>query len=149
MSGLADRNGRGKSCVKVAAVLIALAALAGCTGSERLGGSQPQAAAEPEPPPPPAPSQPPPVDLGGRWKLSAAAGGGCLMTLGDAAGAAQGTIAPAGGCPGNFFTSRKWTFERNMLIIHDHKGATLAQLSYAGGHFEGQDANGATLSLSR
>jgi hypothetical protein len=149
MNGLADRNGQGKSCLKVAAVLIALAALAGCTGSERLGGGQPQAAAEPEPPPPPAPSQPPPVDLGGRWKLSAAAGGGCLMTLGDAAGAAQGTIAPAGGCPGNFFTSRKWTFERNMLIIHDHKGATLAQLSYAGGHVEGQDANGATLSLSR
>ncbi|HEY2527364.1 MAG TPA: AprI/Inh family metalloprotease inhibitor [Xanthobacteraceae bacterium] len=71
------------------------------------------------------------------------------MTLGDTAGAAEGTIAPAGGCPGNFFTSRKWSFEHNMLILRDDKGAQLAQLSYAGGHFEGQDTNGATLSLSR
>ena len=63
-------------------------------------------------------------------------------------GATQGTIAPEGGCPGNFFTSRKWTFEHDALIIRDHKGQTLAQLSFTGGHFEGQDDKGGTLSLS-
>jgi hypothetical protein len=70
------------------------------------------------------------------------------MTLGSAPGAAQGTIAPEGGCPGNFFTSRKWTFEHDALIIRDHKGQPLAQLSFTGGHFEGQDDKGGTLSLS-
>jgi hypothetical protein len=70
------------------------------------------------------------------------------MTLGDAPGATQGTIAPEGGCPGNFFTSRKWTFEHDALIIRDHKSQPLAQLSFTGGHFEGQDDKGGTLSLS-
>jgi Protease inhibitor Inh len=71
------------------------------------------------------------------------------MTFGDAPGASQGTIAPAGGCPGNFFTSRKWTFEHDMLIVRDHKGEPLAQLAYTGGHFEGQATNGGTITLSR
>jgi hypothetical protein len=71
------------------------------------------------------------------------------MTLGDIAGAVEGTIAPAGGCPGNFFTSRKWTFEQGKLIIRDHKGEPLAQLSLAADHFEGQGANGTALTLSR
>jgi len=62
--------------------------------------------------------------------------------------ALQGTIAPEGGCPGNFFTSRKWTFEQGMLIIRDFKSQPLAKLSYAGDRFEGEDANG-KLTLSR
>ena len=70
------------------------------------------------------------------------------MMFGDAPGAAQGTIAPEGGCPGNFFTSRKWTFEHDNLIIRDHKGETLATLSFIGGHFEGQDNSGGTIMLS-
>ena len=61
---------------------------------------------------------------------------------------APGTIAPEGGCPGNFFTSRKWTYERSALIIRDHKGEVLAELAFAGGRFEGQ-GSGAALSLSR
>jgi hypothetical protein len=71
------------------------------------------------------------------------------MTFGASSGAAQGTIAPAGGCPGNFFTSRKWTFEHETLIIRDHKGEALAQLSFSNGHFEGQGKDGAALTLSR
>jgi hypothetical protein len=126
---------------KAAAALLVLAALAACASAPK-----------PEPPPvaaalPPTPT-PPPIDLAGRWRLTAAAGGACFMTLGDAPGASQGTIAPEGGCPGNFFTSRKWTFEHDALIIRDHKGQTLAQLSFTGGHFEGQDDKGGTLSLS-
>lgn len=74
------------------------------------------------------------------------------MTFGVAAGApanaAQGTIAPEGGCPGNFFTSRKWTFEDRALIIRDFKGQTLARLAYSGDHFQGEDASGA-LTLAR
>jgi hypothetical protein len=74
------------------------------------------------------------------------------MTFGVAAGAsasaAQGTIAPEGGCPGNFYTSRKWTFEDGALIIHDFKGQTLARLAYSGDHFQGEGATGA-LTLAR
>jgi hypothetical protein len=111
--------------------------------------------------------------MAGRWRLSASAGRSCLMNFADTpapAGASpppaaatdapppppvprpafalQGTIAPEGGCPGNFFTSRKWTFEHDALIIRDFKNQPLAQLSYSGDHFEAQDANG-KLTLSR
>jgi len=78
-----------------------------------------------------------------------ASGGACFMNFGNAPGSADGTIAPQGGCPGNFFTSRKWTFEHDMLIMRDHKGEPLAQLMYAGGHFDGHSTNGATISLTR
>jgi hypothetical protein len=72
------------------------------------------------------------------------------MNFGSAPGADQGTIAPEGGCPGKFFTSRKWTFERGALIIRDHKGEAMAQLSFSAGHFVGQaNGGGAELSLSR
>ena len=127
------------------AALILLGALTACTASPQPE-PPPSAPAIPAPPPPPTP---PPVDLGGKWKLSAAAGGSCVMTFGDAPGAVEGSIAPAGGCPSNFFTSRKWTFERNMLIIRDHKGEPLAQLSFSVDHFEGQAASGVALTLSR
>ena len=144
MSGFKSIAVWGGHGAKAAAALLVLATLAACASAPK-----------PEPPPvaaapPPAPSAPtpPPIDLAGRWRLTAAAGGACFMTLGDAPGAGQGTIAPEGGCPGNFFTSRKWTFEHDALIIRDHKGQTLAQLSFTGGHFEGQDDKGGTLSLS-
>ena len=71
------------------------------------------------------------------------------MTLGDTAGAAEGSVAPAGGCPGNFFTSRKWTYEHDLLIVRDHKDEPLARLSFLGGRFEGHEASGAALSLTR
>ena len=72
------------------------------------------------------------------------------MNFGSAPGADQGTIAPEGGCPGKFFTSRKWAFEHGALIIRDHKGEALAQLSFSGGRFAGQvSGGGAELSLSR
>ena len=71
------------------------------------------------------------------------------MTFGNAPGAVQGTIAPEGGCPGNFFTSRKWTFEHGALIIRDHKGQPLAQVSFSDGRFVGQATAGGEISLSR
>jgi len=81
--------------------------------------------------------------------MSVTSGGGCVMALGDTAGAAEGSVAPAGGCPGNFFTSRKWTFEHDKLIIRNHKGEVLAELSLANGRFEGKTTNGAAVSLAR
>ncbi len=35
-----------------------------------------------------------------------------------------------------------------MLIIRDHKGEPLAELSFADGRFEGKATNGATVSLA-
>jgi hypothetical protein len=142
MAGFRSIAAWGKHGAKAAAALLVLAALAACASAPKPE-PPPVAAA----PPPPAPT-PPPIDLAGRWRLTAAAGGACFMTFGSAPGAAQGTIAPEGGCPGNFFTSRKWAFEHDALIIRDHKGQPLAQLSFTGGHFEGQDDKGGTLSLS-
>jgi hypothetical protein len=144
MSDLTRARSLGWCGAQVAAALLVLATLTACASAPKLE-PPPVAAAPPPSPPPPTP---PPIDLAGRWRLTAAAGGACFMTLGDAPGATQGTIAPEGGCPGNFFTSRKWTFEHDALIIRDHKGQPLAQLSFTGGHFEGQDDKGGTLSLS-
>ncbi len=148
----------GAGGMKAAAAFLVLAGLAACSGGDILG-SRPEP--PPAPPPAPPPPTPPPIDLAGRWQLAAAAGGACFMNFGDAPGvpadpsnpeasdAVQGTIAPEGGCPGNFFTSRKWTFEHGMLIMRDFKGRPLAQLSYSGDHFEGQEANGGALTLSK
>ncbi len=135
---------------KAAAALLVLAALTACSGNEQLAASRPEpqpAAAPPAPPPPPPP---PPVAVAGRWKFAAASGGGCFMTFGAASPTAvDGTVAPEGGCPSAFFTSRKWTFEHGNLIVRNHKAEALAQLSYAGGHFEGHETGGAAVTLSR
>ena len=72
------------------------------------------------------------------------------MNFGGAPGAAEGTIAPEGGCPGNFFTSRRWAFDQGALVIRNHTGEALARLAFAPpGRFEGQGANGETISLTR
>jgi len=129
-----------------AGLLLSLATATACTGTSQLASPpSEQAAASP---PAPSPPKPPPIDLGGRWRL-AAASGACVMTLSSTPGAAEGTIAPAGGCPGNFFTSRKWTFEHDMLIIRDHKSETLAELSFAAGRFQGQATAGGSVTLAR
>jgi hypothetical protein len=148
----------GAAGVTAGAVTLALAALAGCasTGgsgsglSAGLGGNPPdQAATAPSSVPPPPPPPPPPVDLAGRWKLSVANGGACVVTLGDTAGASEGSVAPAGGCPGKFFTSRKWTFEHDRLILRDHKGEVLVELSFADGRSQGQGLGGGAITLMR
>src|SRR5579863_6593267 len=131
-----------------AVVLLALALLAGCAASNRVAEDRPQPQASP-PPPPPVAASPPPVDLTGRWKLTAAGSRACFMNFGNAPAAAQGTIAPEGGCPGNFFTSRKWTFEHGALIIRDHKSEVLAELAFASGRFEGHQTAGGAVSLAR
>jgi hypothetical protein len=92
----------------------------------------------------------PPFNLAGRWTLSSPGAGSCSVTLGAAPDATEGSMAPGGGCPFNFFTSRKWTFEDNGLVIRDHNAQTLAQLSQAGAcRFEGKAASGQVIVLSR
>ena len=127
-----------------AALALALVALAGCASEPK-----PEAPVAAAPPPAPPPPSPPPTDMAGRWHFTAAAGGGCFMTLGSTPGASQGTIAPEGGCPGSFFTSRKWTFEHGALIIRDHKSEVLAELTFASGRFEGHQTGGGAVSLAR
>jgi hypothetical protein len=75
-------------------------------------------------------------------------GAACLMTFNASPGAGEGSIAPTGGCPANFFTSRKWTFEHDMLIIRDHKGEALGELSLVTGRFEGHPTGGSGGSIT-
>jgi hypothetical protein len=142
---------RPDGCSATAAVLIlTLAAAGACTSTSRFS-TMPSEQVEASPPPQPAtppPPQPPPVDLAGRWRLSMVGGAACLMTFTASPGAGEGSIAPTGGCPANFFTSRKWTYEHDMLIIRDHKGEALAELSFATGRFEGHPTGGSGGSIT-
>src|SRR5262245_22320558 len=62
------------------------------------------------------------VHMDGRWMLSAANRGQCGMNFTGAVKATEGSIAPEGGCPGSFYTSRSWAMVENKIIIRDHKG---------------------------
>jgi len=119
--------------------------LAGCSG---VGVAVPgfgSSTAPAEPPPPAATA-----NMAGRWLLNSPGRGQCQMTFGSASpDAIEGTIAPQGGCPGKFFTSRKWTMEQGSLVMRDHNGKPLAQLSGVGAQFEGKAVNGEPVTLTR
>jgi hypothetical protein len=91
----------------------------------------------------------PKLDMSGRWLLSARAAPPCGMEFKSAADGQSGSVAPEGGCPENFFTSRAWSFESGDLIINNHNGELLAQLRFVGGRFEGQSVGGTPLILGR
>ncbi len=94
----------------------------------------------------------PSLNMVGRWTFASPGRGQCIMTFGSAApDAAEGTIAPQGGCPEQFYMSRKWTREAAGLVIRDHNSKPLAQLSPSadGGGFSGQSAGGAPVTLTR
>ena len=95
--------------------------LAGCAGEQAISGA-PAAGTRYGAPPEP---------MAGRWQLAAPGSSQCVMNFNAAAGEGEGTIAPEGGCPGNFYTSRKWTFEQGSLVIRDHNGQPLGQLALA------------------
>ena len=132
-------------------VMICTTLLVACSGSDRtmFGSSDSPPAASGVPAGPAA--KPPPVPLAGRWTLSATGSSSCAMTFGATSpDATEGTIAPAGGCPFNFFTSRKWSYTDAGLTLRDHNAQALAQLSPAGpNRFEGKTGTGQDVALSR
>ena len=67
------------------------------------------------------------VTMTGRWILAAPNAPSCGMNFASSPGGQDGTIAPEGGCPGNFFTSRHWTLAQGTLTINDHENKPLAQ----------------------
>ena len=86
----------------------------------------------------------------GRWQFAGAGASQCVMTFGGTPDSGEGTIAPEGGCPGSFYTSRKWTFENGSLVIRDHNGKPLGELALASpGRFDGKSISGMQLTLSR
>ena len=44
--------------------------------------------------------------------------------------AAKARVEPEGGCPGKFFTSRRWTLDQGTLMINDDDNQPLAQLEF-------------------
>ncbi len=127
------------------ALILTTLALGGCSGMGSFDWAGSKTA-----PPDPMQSSAPPVNLAGRWLLSSPGRGQCHMTFGAASpGAIEGTIAPEGGCPGKFFTSRKWTYDQGGLVMRDHNGQPLAQLSRAGSTFEGKATGGEPVTLLR
>jgi hypothetical protein len=153
----------GRASLAFLGILPLAAALIGCAERLSLGGSSPSTTATealPAAPTGPVSSaplatqpgvrSPPPISMAGRWTLSSPGSGGCAMNFGAPPGAAEGTIAPEGGCPGNFFTSRKWVFEDSALVIRDHTGQPLARLALGpSGRFDGQATTGQQVSLGR
>ena len=131
-------------------MLLAILSVAGCTGDRlsnrfddfRWGSTEKEKQAQNFP-----------VNMAGRWMLSAPNRGQCGMNFAGAPKATEGTIAPEGGCPGSFYTSRKWTLEEGEVVIRDHNGEQLAKLapSGSGGQmwFEGQAVAGERVMLAR
>ncbi len=132
-----------RSAFRASLILSAALALAACN-TDGVGSANSGAG-------PGALSQPatPPVPIAGRWLFSSS-GRQCNMTFGAVnAAAADGTIAPEGGCPGKFYMSRKWTYDQDGLTMRDHNGQPLAQLSGAAGRFDGKAASGEPVALAR
>jgi len=132
-------------------IVVCAALLAACSGSDRMtlgGGSDSPPAANPASGPV---AKPPPINLAGRWTLSATGSTSCGMTFGaNNPDATEGSIAPGGGCPFNFFTSRKWSYTEAGLTLRDHTAQALVQLSPAGpNRFEGKTSSGQEIALSR
>jgi len=152
---------------RLSAVVAGLAALVGCTSDRFSGmagiggmsgqGSPAATAIAPTGKVTAAPLEAPggagqaaAVDMAGRWFLAASGSGMCAMTFNAGPGAVEGGIAPEGGCPGNFFTSRQWALSQGALVIRDHNGAPLVQLASVGpGRIEGETATGEVISLAR
>jgi hypothetical protein len=128
-----------------AAVILIALPLAGCESDRSLMSTAPA--------PAPAAAKPvaPAINMAGRWTLASPGGGMCAMTFTSKAGGAEGNIAPEGGCPGQFYTSRHWALDSGGLSIIDHKGGTLAHLASSNppGQFQGQAASGIPVSLAR
>jgi hypothetical protein len=107
------------------------------------------ACASNEGPTPPTPL--PQTYMTGRWMLAAPNAPACGMEFEGVPGQPEGSIRPEGGCPGNFFMSRHWTFTQDTLTltIADDNNQPLAQLTLADGRFAGKSTAGTPVTLAR
>jgi len=129
--------------IVVLATLLICTLLAGCWSTDRPAVESAAVSTAPA-------AVAPPVNLAGRWTLSAVGSSSCAMTFGAQQGMTEGSIAPAGGCPFSFYTSRKWNYTTVGLNIRDHNAQVLAQLSPAGpDRFEGKTGAGQDIVLAR
>ena len=121
--------------VRAAIGVLVVLTLTGCAGEQLSPDSSAQT----------------PVDdsMTGRWILSAPNAPSCGLEFGGAAGARAGSVAPDGGCPGNFYVSRRWAIEGGVLTIIGQESQPLAQLKLVGTRFEGQSSAGMPVTLSR
>jgi hypothetical protein len=111
---------------------------AGCNGNP-FGGAEPAPAAAPT-----APT----VNMSGRWRLVSMRGAACAMTF--TSEGSEGSIAPEGGCPANFYTSRRWVFDQGSLIIQDHNRKTLVTMKHnPSGSFDGELSSRELVRLER
>jgi hypothetical protein len=96
-------------------------------------------------------SAPASVDLTmtGRWMLAAPNAPACGMNFSARPDANAGRVAPEGGCPERFFTSRRWALQQGLLTISDDDSSQLAQLTFTGARFEGKSSTGTPLTLER
>ena len=121
-----------------AGVLVALA-LAGCASEQASTGSSPTASTQA------------PIDasMTGRWVLSAPNAPSCGMEFRGPVGARNGAISPDGGCPANFYMSRRWAMQGSVLTIADEENQLLAELRPGSTRFEGQSTGGTPITLGR
>ena len=122
--------------VRAAIGVLVVLTLTGCAGEQFSLGSS-------------APAPAPDDSMTGRWTLSAPNAPPCGLEFGGAAGARAGSVAPDGGCPGNFYMSRRWAIESGVLTITGQESRPLAQLKVVGTRFEGQSSAGTPITLSR
>jgi hypothetical protein len=125
------------TAVRAATKALVVLTLTGCAGEQISVGSSAPAAA--------------PIDasMTGRWILAAPNSPSCGVEFRGAVAARNGAVAPDGGCPGNFYMSRRWAMEGNVLTIADDENQPLAQLRPGGTRFEGQSINGVPVTLER
>ncbi|MBX3552663.1 MAG: AprI/Inh family metalloprotease inhibitor [Pseudolabrys sp.] len=87
-----------------------------------------------------------PADLAGRWMLSMPQAPACGLTL---SGGPQGRIMPEGGCPGRFFTSRRYSLDNGTMTILDGESVPLARLTAGEDGFTGRAETGEAVTLTR
>jgi hypothetical protein len=135
-----------RSALRPFVPLLLLLVAAGCSG-DRVGGDFLGSGTPAEP----AQSAAAPINMAGRWLLSSPGRGQCNMTFNTSPpNNTEGTIAPEGGCPGRFYMSRKWSYDPGgSLVVRDHNGQPLGQLSRAGATFEGKASSGDAVTLTR
>ncbi len=137
--------------VRIAILFAVATLLANCNQTTGSGGPPPLAAA----PSGTVTSAPlgasPSINMVGRWILGSPAGGSCSMNFGPWVAGKGGSIAPEGGCPGDFFTSRYWIVDNGEVVIRNHLKKPLARLAQiTPDQFTGQSAtNRQPVTLSR